>query len=302
MKKLFFIFFLFLLFVIFDFYYQIFTPINNFPINKTFYVEKGETGEIILNNLEKNGFIKSAFYGKILNKFIAMNYKNGEYFFDYNASTFQVLQAINVRQNVYKITIPEGYTKFQIADKLDNLNLQKFSKQDFLENADEGYLFPDTYFFESTDDAKTILNKLENNFKKKVNNQFGRDLTFEEIILASILEREARDENDMKMVAGILKNRLAKNMPLQVDATVLYGQGAWKERLYFKDLNHESSYNTYQNTGLPIGPISNPGINALDAAVNFTKNNYLYYLTGSDGVMHYAKTFDEHVNNRKYLR
>lgn len=291
-----------LLFFSFNFYYQIFTPIKNFPVNKNFYIDKGESTTTILQNLESQGFIGSAFYGKLLSKMINVNLKNGEYFWDFPASTFQILQGAGARQNLYKLTIPEGFTKLQIAEKLEDLNLKNFSKKEFLENGNEGYLFPDTYFLESTNTTADILKKINNNFEKKVVGQFDRTPSKEEIILASILEREAKTADDMKVVSGILKNRLKINMPLQVDATVLYGQGVWKARTYFKDLKSDSVYNTYQNTGLPPGPISNPSINAISAAMFPGESNYLYYLTGSDGQMHYARTFSEHVANRKYLR
>jgi UPF0755 protein len=305
MKKINLIFKLFVLILLFFsgyFYYQIFTPVKNFPVNKNFYIEKGDSTSKILQNLENQGFINSAFFGKILSKIINVNLKNGEYFWDFPASTFQILQGAGAKQNIYKITIPEGYTKLQIAEKIENLNLKNFSKKEFLENGDEGYLFPDTYFLESTNSTEDILKKINDNFEKRILTKFQKIPTKEQIILASILEREARTAEGMKMVAGILENRLKINMPLQVDATVLYGQGVWKARTYFKDLKSDSAYNTYQNTGLPPGPISNPSLNALEAAIFPTKNNYLYYLTGKNGEMHYAKTFEEHVRNRRYLR
>jgi len=118
-----------------------------------------------------------------------------------------------------------------------------------------------------------------------------------------MLEREARDPQDMKMISGIIQNRLRADMALQIDATVLYGQGAWKNRVYYRDLLHQSDYNTYQNKGLPVGPISNPGLNSLSAAIYPTKNNYYYYITGRDGKMYYGKTYNEHLRNiAKYLR
>ncbi len=300
---------LFVLFVAsfaFYFYYQIFTPTENFPINKSFSIEKGEAAQTVLQNLEKQRFIRDSFMAKILLKIIPLNLKNGEYFWDYPASTFQILQGVNVKQKVYKITIPEGYTKYQIAEKLEDFHLKNFNKKDFLEKANEGYLFPDTYFLEATNDTESILKKFSQNFEKRVGEKFDPIPSKEQIILASILEREARKSEDMRVVSGILKNRLAINMPLQVDATVLYGKGAWKDQTLFSDLKskteNEKLYNTYEIVGLPIGPISNPSVNAISAAMFPVKSDYLYYLTGSDGNMHYAKKFEEHVANRKYLR
>jgi UPF0755 protein len=107
----------------------------------------------------------------------------------------------------------------------------------------------------------------------------------------------------MKRISGIVQNRLKINMSLQIDATVLYGKGIWKDRVLYSDLLHENDYNTYQKTGLPIGPISNPGLDALRAAMFPEKTNYFYYLTGNDGKMYYAVTHEEHIQNKiKYLR
>jgi UPF0755 protein len=312
-KSLIFILFIFsCLFFAFSFYYSIFIPNENFPINKTFTVNKGDSVGLILQNLESSGYIKSSFYAKFLNKLINVNLTVGEYYFDYKASTFQVLTGVNIRQKVYKLTIPEGYTKFQIAEKLENLNLKNFIKEVFLEKAKEGYLFPDTYFLENANTTENILQKMEDNFNNKISLKFPEwnnlnDLQKQKVvIIASILEREARKIDSMKMVSGILENRLEINMPLQVDATVLYGKGVWKERTTFADLKSktekEKLYNTYDRVGLPIGPISNPGLNSIEAALNPVNNNFIYYLTSVDGKMHYAKTFEEHVANRKYLR
>jgi UPF0755 protein len=104
------------------------------------------------------------------------------------------------------------------------------------------------------------------------------------------------------MIAGILLNRLEKDMPLQVDATINYIKGV-ADRVYFSDLEIDSPYNTYQKKGLPPGPISSPGLESLEAAISPTSSKYIYYLTGTDGTFHYAKTFEEHVRNKeKYLR
>ncbi len=178
-----------------------------------------------------------------------------------------------------------------------------FDRQDFLKKAEEGYLFPDTYYFYSYSTNDEILTEFNKKFYEQTFKYLTRVPNKSEIIVASILEREARDPEDMKIIAGIYQNRLKINMPLQVDATVLYGKGAWKSRTLYSDLKHDSDYNTYLNTGLPIGPISNPGLNSLKAAMNPGVNDYLYYLTGKDGKMYYSKTYEEHLKyKKKYLR
>jgi UPF0755 protein len=125
----------------------------------------------------------------------------------------------------------------------------------------------------------------------------------EVIILASILEREANDETSMRMVAGILENRLRDDMPLQVDAVFQYYTGKGSSDLTLEDLTTDTPYNTYTNIGLPPQPIGNPGLMAIEAVLNPTPSDYYYYLTGDDGEFYYAKTFEEHKRNKaRYLR
>lgn len=121
--------------------------------------------------------------------------------------------------------------------------------------------------------------------------------------MASLIEREAKTDEDRKTIAGILWNRIDLKMPLQVDAVFGYIKGIDTYHPTSEDLSIESPYNTYLHAGLPPTPISNPGLESLHAAATPTKTDYLYYLTGKDGVMHYAKTFEEHKANRaKYLK
>ena len=123
------------------------------------------------------------------------------------------------------------------------------------------------------------------------------------VIMASLVEKEARTSANRRIVAGILWNRLEKNMPLQVDAVFGYINNRDTYSPSLTDLKIDSPYNTYVYKGLPPGPINNPGLDSLDAAVNPTKTDYFYYLTGSDNQMHYATTYAEHqANQKKYLK
>lgn len=283
--------------------YQIFIPVNNFPIEKTFEIKKGQSSSEIFVNLEKEGFIKSAFWAKVLNKIFQYNkFYPGEYQFETKLNLYNVLFSVTKKPISYAVLIPEGFTKKQIAERVEKY-VRDFDKEKFLKETQEGYLFPDTYYFYKFSTTDEVSQEMNDHFYRETFKKFGRTPTKQEVIVASMLEREARDTNDMKIIAGIIENRLKISMPLQIDATVLYGKGAWKERVYYSDLKHDSDYNTYQNTGLPIGPISNPGLNSLDAAINPEKTEYLYYLTGRDGKMYYAKDFQTHVKNKlKYLR
>jgi UPF0755 protein len=173
----------------------------------------------------------------------------------------------------------------------------------------EGYLFPDTYKFGTSIKPQVVIDTMMANFVKKVGDQKVKDAIAafgkpekDIIIMASILEGEGRQMHTRQMIAGILWNRIKLGIPLQVDAAFRYVNGKTSSELTLDDLKIESAYNTYIHTGLPPGPISNPGIDSIMAAVTPIKSDYLYFLTDKNGNMHYAETLDEHVQNKqKYL-
>jgi len=177
------------------------------------------------------------------------------------------------------------------------------------ESGYEGFLFPDTYSFMPNSSPEEILEKLLENFKTRFDPlakkyaAFLRDRSLRDVvIIASLLEREAKTLEDKRIIAGILYARLAKNIRLDVDATVLYIKGDWRAVLTMSDLSSNSLYNTRRVKGLPPGPICNPGLESLEAALSPQTTSYLFYLTGSNGEMYYAKTLEEHnVNKQNYL-
>ncbi len=208
-----------------------------------------------------------------------------------------------------RVTFPEGTTVREMAIDVAKA-LPEVSSADFLKEAQpyEGYLFPDTYLFPPSSDAASVVSLMRENFNTKIAalsaeiGASGHSLS-EIVTMASLVEREARRVESKRMVAGILYNRLKLGMPLQVDAVFgyIYGRDTYSPSL--KDLTVDSLYNTYIHKGLPPGPICNPGLESLDAAIHPAKTNYLYYLTGKDNMMHYATTYVEHqANTRKYLR
>ena len=207
-----------------------------------------------------------------------------------------------------RLTIPEGSSNKEIA-KIAAKNLTQFNQERFLAQAQsyEGRLFPETYFFLSTANEVDVLEMMRTQFDKKIasleKDIEGSGHTLPEIIImASILEKEARTEVDQKMVAGILWKRISIKMALQVDAPFLYTLGKTSAELTQADLKRDSPYNTYTRRGLPLGPIGNPGLVAIRSALYPTESPYLYYLSDNDGEMHYAKTFEEHKTNKaKYL-
>ncbi len=213
------------------------------------------------------------------------------------------------------VVIPEG-TNVADIDKI-------FSKTGLTRVGDllavgalqkEGYLFPDTYKFNTEDKptAVEIIKVLEDNFNKK-NEKLIRSIAGDRfkkaIIVASILEKEVKTEYDMRLVAGIIEKRLSLRMPLQVDAVVAYGVCYPKFELkkycdvslanIVDNLNLSSGYNIYRKTGLPPAPISNPGSKAIRASLNPQRSDYLYYLTAKNGVTIFSKTSAEHQRNRK---
>lgn len=283
--------------------YQIFAPNSDFLPNSHFVINSNEKGSQIFENLEKANIIRSIFWAKVTTKILTKNkFYKGEYEFDKPVSTYDAIKIITSRPISLAVLIPEGFTKQQIADRLAKYII-KFDKKKFLENSKEGYLFPETYYFFKFSTTEEILKEFSDKFNQNMLEKFGKMPSNDQIIIASMLEREAKDFVSMQQISGIIQNRLKINMALQIDATVLYGNGAWKNRVLYSDLKTKNDYNTYQKVGLPIGPISNPGINAIKAAMNPLKSNYMYYLTGKDGNMYYAVTHDEHIaNKQKYLR
>lgn len=198
-----------------------------------------------------------------------------------------------------RVTIPEGFTLVQIAKRLEGFGM--FPAEDFLKTAsgEEGFLFPDTYEFFKESSPEAVVRKMKENFSKKVGAKISRDV----IIMASLLEEEASSERDRKIISGILWKRIEAGLPLQVDATLTYVTGRASRELTEEDLNLSSPYNTYKILGLPLGPISNPGLQAIEAALNPEPSPYWFYLSDKNGDIHYAKNFEEHkLNKEKYLR
>ncbi len=215
----------------------------------------------------------------------------------------------NTKLEEATITIPEGLTVVQMGDLFAKENI--FSKNTFVKSASkyEGYLFPDTYRFYKNATPQGVIDKMRSNFDKKVNSQILNEIeqsqkTLNEIvIMASLLEEEAHDNEDRKIIAGILWKRINLGMLLQVDAALNYVIGKTSAELTANDLAIDSLFNTYKYRGLPPAPISNPGIDTIIAALRPKKTDYLYYLSDKGGKIHYARTFEEHKNNKfKYLR
>jgi UPF0755 protein len=212
------------------------------------------------------------------------------------------------------VTTLEGWRVEEIATKLaKDLDIPE---SQFLKVAREGYMFPDTYLVPKEASAGAVVELFTANFDKKVTPLMREDakktgLSFDEVIvLASIIEKEGKTDEDRPMIAGILYNRIKQDMPLQVDATLQYILGYdsgekswWRKNLSDDDKKSMSPYNTYKYIGLPPQPIANPGLASIKAAIYPKSSPYLYYLHDQKGLPHYAKTIEEHNQNvATYLR
>jgi UPF0755 protein len=228
----------------------------------------------------------------------------GEYFFPARSSVIQVAMRLgsgNFEVDPARVRIPEGATMEDIA-KLLAAAVPDFDVAEFEREArgKEGYLFPDTYFFMPGQGTEAILGAFANNFSKNISkiqsqiDAFGKPLS-DVIVMASLLEREAPETADRRVIAGILWKRIKLGMPLQVDAVFPYIIGKNSLQLTNADLKTDSPYNTYTNKGLPPGAIANPSLDAILAAVTPIQTNYLYYLSDRSGTIHYSATYDQHL-------
>jgi UPF0755 protein len=235
----------------------------------------------------------------------------GEYLFQQPASACTIAgRIINGSFGIptARITIPEGTSNKGISLILSK-NLSNFDAPLFLKDTAEleGYLFPGTYFFSTRASMEDITTTLYDNFKTKIDplqvdiKKSGHSLS-DIVIMASILEKEAKTPEDQAIVSGILWKRISISVALQVDAPFYYLLGKESNELTLSDLKIKSAYNTYTNLGLPEGPIGNPGLGAIRSAIFPKKTDFLYYLSDKNGVMHYAKSFEEHkANKARYL-
>lgn len=294
--------------------YYILIPPPSFPVGTTFEIPDGATLSGTANMLEEKGIVRSSF---ALRAYIAL-VKNdrpiisGFYLLPEKESLSMIAERIvtgEYRIKRIKILIPEGFDVWNLSKALVSA-MPTFDGTKFLSLAkkDEGYLFPDTYFFFTVVTPEQVIAKMRGNFDEKTKNladnikASGHSLP-DIVIMASIIERETVTPEDRRIVAGILWKRMQLGMPLQVDAAFNYVNGKSTYDLTVGDLQIDSRYNTYKYKGLPPGPISNPGLDAIMAAMEPKKTPYLYYLSGKDGTMHYARNFEEHKRNRvRYLK
>ncbi len=254
--------------------------------------------------------------------------KAGTYELSPSMSSTAIAKALSKQASAAEVTltIPEGWTNTQIgtyltsrgigtaedfmaaANATDSRTILPDDRFDFLAEKPstaslQGFLFPDTYRVFPNATSTDVIRKMLTNFGVKVSadmrariHESGRTL-YDVLTLASIIEREVRIDSDRRMVADIFWRRIGIGMPLQSDATVNYVTGKSVLRSTISDIETDSRYNTYKYPGLPPGPIGNPGLSSINAAIDPTPNDYLYFLTDASGNAHYGKTYDEHLAN-----
>ena len=311
MKKIFFFLaiFLIILVVILVYIRTLFTPVSSNNETVDFLITKGSSVAQIGKNLEKSKLIRSGilfkFYVQVTNS--TNKIQAGEFQLSPNLSLVQILNELKKGPKEIWVTIPEGLRREEVALKFAS-SLGKDSEfiKEFLNltAGKEGYLFPDTYLFPKSATALQIVNKMTSTFDKKIS-----DITFEQVIVASMLERETFSDSEKALVAGVLYKRLENGWPLQVDATLQYAKDSslcknnvncdfWKP-IYSEDKNINSPFNTYKNLGLPPSPIASAGLSSLKAAINPEVSEYWYYIHDLKGKIHFAKTLEEHNENIK---
>lgn len=303
-----------------------------------FNIEKGQGARKIAANLNKDGIISNSLF---FNYYIWQDKSANSL----QAGKYELSPSMTIREIVtkfkegdvkadpgIKITIPEGYRTSQVEELLIASGLAVNSSElteavgisaalaheifgfgfllDLPPRATiDGFLFPDTYFFQPDLQLNSMVEKMLFNFNEKVPDSTrvkikarGKNL-YEVVIMASLLEKEVRTPEDMKLVSGVLWERMEIGMPLQVDATLAYIIDNKTDEITNEDKLIDSPYNTYKYRGLPPTPIANPGLNAINAAIEPEASNYLYYLSSPSGETIFSQTLEEHNENKaKYLK
>lgn len=296
---------------------------------------------LISSILEEKGIIKDARIFKYYTKFKNESaFQAGDYSLTQSMTLDEIIESLKTgrvyREPVFTMTVPEGLTLEQVASVIQKNTphraedfMKKVTDDAYVEqlmteypdlltenilkenirHALEGYLYPATYpFYEENPSIEEIVNTMLTSMNTIVSEYTPileeREMTVHELLtFASLLEEEATAQTDRETIASVFYNRMDIDMPLQTDPTVLYALGSHKDRVLYEDLEVDNPYNTYQNVGLPPGPIAGAGKTSIEAALNPSQTDYLYFLADTEGTNHFAKSYDEHLANiEKYLR
>ncbi len=294
---------------------EIYLPVNRFSAQpQVFEVAMGQGAKEISDNLQGKGLIRNGF---LFRAYVFFEGKAGEL----QAGDYELSMAMAIPEIAEKIasgnrikkmiTVIEGW---DIADVEDCLRKQGFSNSEKILEIDkqkkiEGYLFPDTYEIFLEEGVAGAVSKMMANFEEKITPEMRKEIdsqgkSLSDIItMASLIEKEVKSITDKKIVSGVLWKRIEIGMPLQVDCAIIYATGGNAKRVLYDDLEVDSLYNTYKNKGLPPGPICNPGIDSIMAAIYPQKTSYLYYLSTPAGNTIFSATLTQHnVAKARYLR
>ncbi|WP_371370766.1 endolytic transglycosylase MltG [Sporomusa aerivorans] len=283
-------------------------------------VKPGSPTKVIAEDLKTRNLIKNAFIFRIAAKLRGLenSLQAGEYSISPNMPVEQILHMMTQGQTAYQqITIPEGYTVDQIAELLAEKKLanpekfktlaKTFAPYPYMAAAPntkysaEGFIFPDTYRLAKGSSEEELLTMMVKQFDAKLTpdlRQRAADLGLslrDVVIMASLVEKEAKLSEERPLIAGVFSNRVKQSMPLQSCATIQYILGYPKAELSIQDTQIASPYNTYQIMGLPPGPIANPGSAAIKAVLFSDQTDYLYFVADKEGRHHFSKTYEEHL-------
>ncbi len=287
-----------------------------------FSISQGEGVNRMTHRLESKGLITSPLRFKWLARLKGEDkrLKAGEYRLAGNMTPNQILDVlVNGKPYLYRITIPEGFNLRQIADEINRLELsdgdqfltlamdpQVAGNLDIAQATLEGYLFPDTYYFPKNVSPGAIIDTMVQHFQASFPAKWRQrartlNLTVHEVVtLASIIEKETGDPSERPLIASVFHNRLKKRMRLESDPTVIYGIKNFNGNLTRKDLRTRTPYNTYMNRGIPPGPIANPGLASIEAALYPADTGYLFFVAKKDGTHYFSTNIKDH--NRAVYR
>lgn len=300
------------------------------PVSVT--IPEGASTSTIASILKENDLISNELMFRLKSKLGGYDgtYRHGDYTLQKgldDETIMERLQEGSTAADQIVLTIPEGYTVQQIAEVVENAGIS--TAEEFLQEANngdfdygflkdlptreyylEGYLFPETYYFSKNATARDVIIRMLDQFSLVYTDEMQQAVTnsgysLDQIItMASIIESEIQVPEEQKIAAGVINNRLEQNMPLQMDATVLYALKTKHEVVTNADVEVDSPYNTYKNTGLPIGPICNPGSAAIEAAVFPDDNDYLYYVLKErgSGEHFYTSSYEEFLKAKEQYK
>ena len=289
-------------------------------------IASGTTASQLADELQQRHLIRSAFAFMYLARTQHTNFKIyvGDYLLSPVMSPDEIINRLlpGSASADIRVTIPEGYSTEQIIELMVSKGIgskEEFTKvvmedsfpYPFLQGAPkgihrlEGYLFPNTYAIDGKTSPHAVIDMLLQQFAKELTPEVQKQLDTMKltvpqwVTIGSLVEKEAVKESDRPLIASVILNRLKINQPLQIDATIQFLMGTPKPKLYNKDLQIPSPYNTYLHVGLPPGPIANPGHASLQAALYPAQTDFLYYVAKKDGYHVFAKTYAEHLKNVK---